>query len=100
MDNCDVHLGCFGTISLFSIYLMFWCFLGWVGYYIATVFFKLGGVMNEPSKKHHAILGGVIGISSFVVQLNIEYYLILLLVPVSLSFLYSLVLYTSVAEKG
>ncbi len=100
MNNCDEYFGCFGAVSLFSIYLVLWCFLGCVGYFIASVFFKLRGIITKPTKEQHATLGLVIGISNFVVFLHIEHLLILLWVPISLSFLYSLVLFSSIAGKG
>ena len=92
-DNCDVHLGCFGLFSVFSIYVLVWGLLGGIGFIISSVLTKSSVKGKDLSLKYLATLGLLIGASHFIVQFNIENFLVMLPVPLFLSWLCSSVLY-------
>jgi len=88
-DNCDVHLGCFSLFTLFCTYVLVWSFLGYIGF----IFAKSSSKKVNLPYKYLALLGLIIGLSHFLVQINIGYFLVMLPLPVLLSWLGSSALY-------
>jgi hypothetical protein len=99
LGNCDVHLGCFGLFSVFSMYVLVWSLLGGVGFVIASVLAKSSMARVSFPLKYLAGLGFLIGTSHFIVQLNIENFLVMLPIPVLLSCFCSFILYQSLAKQ-
>ncbi|WP_130257392.1 hypothetical protein [Pseudoalteromonas phenolica] len=98
-DNCDVHLGCFGLFSVFSIYVLVWGLLGGAGFIIFSVLTKSSVKGRVLPYKYLATLGLLIGASHFIVQLNIENFLVILPVPILLSWFCSSVLFHLSAKQ-
>jgi preprotein translocase subunit Sss1 len=88
-DNCDVHLGCFSLFTLFCTYVLVWSVLGYIGFVLT----RKSSKEEYFPYKNVALLGFIIGLSHFLVQINIGYFLIMLPLPVLLSWLGGLWLY-------
>lgn len=92
-DNYSAHLGYFGIFSVFSIHVFMWGLLGGIGFVISSALTKHSLKDRKLPFKCIAILGLLIGTSHFLVQLNIEKFLVMLPLAVFISWFYSAILY-------
>jgi len=98
-DNYAAHLGYFGLFSVFSIHVLVWGLLGGVGFVISSILTKHSLKGRKLPFKYLAILGLLIGTSHFLVQLNIENFLVMLPLAVLISWFCSSILYHLLARQ-
>ena len=89
----------FWLFSVFSIYVLVWGLLGGVGFIISCVLTKSSVKGIDLPFKYLASLGLIIGVSHFVVQLNIDNFLVMLTIPILLSSFCSSVLFHISAKQ-
>ena len=92
-DDYAGHLGYFSLLPVFSTHVLVWSALGASGFAISSILMTRFVESRKLTLNHLTILGLIIGSTHLIAQLKVDYFLVMLPLPMLLAWLYSTALY-------